>query len=73
MLKADLKLAELTLLFNIHAGHVAGLSASPTADDWTAEQLAALSRAWLELDPTAPNYWQMVAARVRANWGRPPA
>lgn len=31
---------------------------------WTAEQAAALQRAWLEVPPTADNFWQRVAATV---------
>lgn len=35
---------------------------------WTASQVVALQRAWLQIDPTASNFWQLVAKQVGSWW-----
>ena len=36
---------------------------------WTGSQATALQRAWLQINPTAPNFWQLVAKQVKKCWG----
>jgi hypothetical protein len=34
-------------------------------DGWTVTQVEALQRAWVEISPTVPNFWALIAKRVR--------
>ena len=36
---------------------------------WTASQATALQRAWLQINPTAPNFWQLVSKQVEGAAG----